>query len=487
MQDLNLSSPREILNILGQTFEAARSNKDISCLRKSLDASLKVDLTPFSSQEVSTFHYFVSNGWSYMLVLTHTNPEDIPCDSFFYEKEIYHLRCALAHSSLKKDTHVCEILTNLGFALSHVGRYAEAQEYFNRALAVNSEFGMALGNKGYGLYCYARVVHDGAHQFIFLQYARKLLMEAIATNNVYEDVRSGFRDLANHISTMFPLDELENFRQYDNSFAALSNDEVDYRTWCMNNVLFLNPLNDVLSQNVVAYDFLHTPIMTLKNGEKPIFQSIYNQIKQEFVSARFLYYEGITNYYNKHYSDNNVKLYRSFDSPLYSLSVEKVKIAFRMSYSIFDKIAYLLNIYLDLNIDKNRISFRNIWHEKGNKRNPVNKSIFKKDNWSLQGLYWLSKDLDEGADSPIEPEAKEISTIRNFIEHKSFKVVLFKNICYSELPETYEIEKYDFYEKTLKLLKLTRSALLYLSSILYEEESLKGTLGDVWTVDMEEL
>lgn len=158
-----------------------------------------------------------------------------------------------------------------------------------------------------------------------------------------------------------------------------------------------------------------------------------------------------------------------------------------MSYSIFDKIAYLLNIYLSLNIDKNRISFRNIWHEKGNKRNPVNKSIFKKDNWSLQGLYWLSKDLDEGADSPIEPEAKEIATIRNFIEHKSFKVVLFKNICYDELPDTYEIEKHDFNEKTLKLLKLTRSALLYLSSILYEEESLKSPLGGVGTIDMEEL
>lgn len=325
MRDLNLSSPREILNILGQTFETARSNKDISSLRKCLDASVKVDLTPFSSEEVSTFHYFVSNGWSYMLLLTHTNPEDIPCDSHFHEKEIYHLRCALTHSSLKKDTHVCEILTNFGCALSHVGRYTEAQEYFNRALAVNSEFGMALGNKGYGLYRYARVMYDGVHQFIFLQYARKLLMEAAAKNNVYEDVRSGFRDLADHISTMYPLNELENFRQYDNSFATLSDDEVDYRTWCMNNALFLNSLNDVLNQNVVAYDFLHTPTMTLKNGEKPIFQSIYNQIKQEFVSARFLYYEGVTNDYNKHYSDNDVKLYDYLTIPFIRSPLKKSK------------------------------------------------------------------------------------------------------------------------------------------------------------------
>lgn len=324
MRDLNLSSPCEILNILGLTFETARSDNDTSSLRKCLEVTGKVDLTPFNSEETSTFHYFVANGWSYLLKLTHSNPEDIPCDSHFYEKEIYHLRCALTHSSFKKDSHICEILTNLGCALSHVGRYAEAQEYFNKALSVNTEFGMALGNKGYGLYRYARVMYDGVHQFIFLQYARKFLMEAATKDNVYEDVRRGFSDLANHISTMYPLNELENFRQYNNSFATLSDDEVDYRTWCMNNKLFLNPLNDVLSQNIVTYDFLHTPTMTLKNGEKPIFQSIYNQIKQEFVSARFLYYEGVTNDYNKHYSDNDVKLYRLFDSPIYSLSVEKV-------------------------------------------------------------------------------------------------------------------------------------------------------------------
>lgn len=55
---------------------------------KSIHAAVNVDLTSFSSEEVSMFHYFVSNGWSYMLVLTHTNPEDIPCDSRFYEKTL---------------------------------------------------------------------------------------------------------------------------------------------------------------------------------------------------------------------------------------------------------------------------------------------------------------------------------------------------------------------------------------------------------------
>ncbi len=33
------------------------------------------------------------------------------------------------------------------------------------------------------------------------------------------------------------------------------------------------------------------------------------------------------------------------------------------------------------------------------------------------------------------------------MEHKSFKIVEGKNICWNESPETYEIERLDFYDK----------------------------------------
>lgn len=87
---------------------------------------------------------------------------------------------------------------------------------------------------------------------------------------------------------------------------------------------------------------------------------------------------------------------------------------------------------------------------------------------------------------PTEAEAKEIATIRNFIEHKSFKVVEAKNRCWDEAPETYEIEQGAFFDKTMRLLRLTRSALIYLSSVIYEEENYKAPLdGEVRVVEME--
>ena len=62
------------------------------------------------------------------------------------------------------------------------------------------------------------------------------------------------------------------------------------------------------------------------------------------------------------------------------------------------------------------------------------------------------------------------------------------NPCWDEAPETYEIEQDAFYDKTMRLLRLTRSALLYLSSAIYEEESSRAPLeGMVRKVEMEML
>jgi len=482
--NINTYAPNELLNLFAKIFETSNDNGDLISLKDGLDQSSKVDLSRFNDEQKSTFHFFVANGWGYVLRLKHQNSDEIPINSKEVEKEIFHLRLALHYIGTTENVNACQIYTNLGCVFDHIGRYSEAQEYFNKALAIDSNFGMALGNKGLGLYWYARVVFDGVHQFIFLQHARKYLLESTQKQDVYTKARISFRDLADHIATGYPLEDLNDFKIYKDYLQHLSNDEILYRQWCMDHGLFLNPLNDVLNQNIVAHDILHTPTMILKRDEKPIYLSMYNQMKQEFVSARYLFYEGLTTE-TTHFSDKDVVLYRAFDFPLYSLPLEKVKIAFRVCYSIFDKIAYLINIYLDLNVDKNRVSFRNIWHKKGNRNNPINEEIFSSQNRALQALFWLSKDLDEGANSPIEPEAKEIALMRNFIEHKSFKIVDLKNACWEEAPETYEIERFDFNDKVFKILKLTRSALIYLSAFLYEEESNRAIKGATKTMTMD--
>ena len=98
-----------------------------------------------------------------------------------------------------------------------------------------------------------------------------------------------------------------------------------------------------------------TPSIVVKPGEGMHFQGFYNQLKQEYASARYLYYEGTTPT-TPHFSDKGVLLINTLDYPCYSLAVEKMKMAFRMAYSLLDKVAYFLNDHLALGVPERKVN-----------------------------------------------------------------------------------------------------------------------------------
>lgn len=117
----------------------------------------------------------------------------------------------------------------------------------------------------------------------------------------------------------------------------------------------------------------------------------------------------------------------------------------------------------------------NLWYKKGDKNKGIHPQIELSENWALRGLYWLSKDFsDYDFGDSIEPESKDIALIRNFIEHKSFKIVETFNPNWTEQTKTYEIDRSLFYDKTFKIIKICRSAIMYLSFCLNIEEDKKN-------------
>ncbi len=484
--DFKTKSPKEILEVIGDLFESSRIDKDLERLKASIQKSLAIDTQDFDVHSKAILFYFIGNAWSYVHSIKHPN-EAFPLETEELEKQIFYLRRAYELIKTCDDNFIaCQILTNIGNLFSQIGRFSEAQEYFDLCLRINNNFGMSLGNKGFGLFYYARVVFEPVQQFIFLQYSRKYLLKSLLAEDVYLDAKYAFHNIVKQIESSYPTDGLDNLRDYDNYYKGLSKKEIEYRQWSAENKLFINPLNDILSDSVVAQDHLFTPSMILGFDEKPIYQSIFNQLKQEYVSARYLFFESLFQY-KPHFSDKDVVLMDTLDYAVYSFSLEKTKIAFRVCYSLFDKISYLINIYFKLGHDPGRVNFRTIWYNKGDKKKGFKSELLNKNNWALRGLFWLSKDLDEkDFDSPIEPEAKEIATIRNFLEHKSFKIVESSNSEWTEETETYEIERSLFNDKTLKMLKLSRSALMYLSFLIHEEENQrKKTMGNKIAIPIE--
>ncbi len=482
--DFEQEEPSIIIEKLGALIEKARQGNIITELERLIDILSKcIGNSKFNLREKGLLHYFSGNAWSYIQKIKYSN-EEFPLETIELENQITHLRIAHNYISKTDDTfNKCQILTNLGNLFSHIGRFSESQNFFNKCLELDKDFGMAIGNRGFSLYYYARVIFDPVDQFIFMQYSRRDLLKAISSNQVYKEAKYAFTNMIVNIESAFSLSELNNFITYDSFGKDLKDDEKKYREWCAESKLFINPLNDIFTESVVARDSLFIPLMILPPKDKLLYHSMFNQLKQEFTTARFLYYESIQNNL-PHFADKDVVLMNTLDYSVYSISLEKIKIAFRVCYSLFDKIAYFINMYLDLGFDLNRVTFRTIWYNNLDKRKGVNSQLLTTKNWAMRGLFWLSKDFyEEELGRSIEPEAKEIATIRNFIEHKSFKIVESGNYDWTEKTETFEIDRSLFYDKTFKLLELGRSALMYLSFLVYDEERKKQN-GNIYQLVM---
>ena len=116
------------------------------------------------------------------------------------------------------------------------------------------------------------------------------------------------------------------------------------------------------------------------------------------------------------------------DRVTYSMAAEYLKIAFRCSYSLFDKIAYFVNAYSSIEFPERSANFRGLWFDvdDGKAKSSLNvRTLFEASrNWPLRGLFSLSRDLDAPDLQVVaQPDAKELADTRNHLEHKHLKLV----------------------------------------------------------------
>ncbi|MFZ0034370.1 MAG: LA2681 family HEPN domain-containing protein [Sedimentisphaerales bacterium] len=444
-----------------------------------------------SEMQKSTIYYFAGNAWSGLRALKHSNTKAVwDWQQTEIENEILNFRLFnRCLTSDKNSSYFCQANTNLGNTLSHVGRFIDAIMYWDAALKCNPSFGMALANKGYGLISYARSLYDNGHVGIFLKFAYSFLKRGLETKEVHLGARKVFDHAIEDIETRTSKRFLEEALDMNSHTLGDSEAEKKYRKWCLNNQLFVNPLNDLGPYNIAARDVLSCPSITtsIDDGSyfPPVYFTFYNQLKQEYGSARYLFYESLQTQ-EPHYSDSDVQLYNTLDYPCYGLNIEKAKIVFRMAYSIFDKIAYFINEYLKLRAPETKVSFKTIWYEKQKKHEGLRKEFVDFENWPLRGLFWLAKDLSENRSEfyeSMEPDAKDLVKTRNYLEHKYLTITEYDMSTVDEKRDNeknkiYVIQREEFVLKTLRLMKLARAALIYLSLGIHIEERKKTSKVD---------
>jgi hypothetical protein len=128
------------------------------------------------------------------------------------------------------------------------------------------------------------------------------------------------------------------------------------------------------------------------------------------------------------------------------------------------------------------VSFKTFWYKGQERGKGLRAEFTKRPNWPLRGLFWLSKDLYEpapGFREAVEPDAEQLAEIRNHLEHKYLKIhdMLVGRV---ELPDpladslAFSMGRHDFEAKALRLLKMARAALIYLSLGVHGEERRKA-------------
>ncbi len=381
----------------------------------------------------------------------------------------------------------CAVLTNLGGLLNTVGRFVEALEYWRRALEINSKFGMAWGNRGVGLRTYAVAAYDPWHQHMLINGAYASFNRAFADEIIY-NVGDGpsieyFLSERKGIEERVEVGLLHEPPPPTTSEPGRSKIERAHRRWCLDEGLFLNPINDLGGDGTAALDDLLLPSFVAPITEPPSLMGFFNQIKQEYVAARWAAYEGIRQK-RFHFADRDVELYNTLDYSSYSMAVERTRQAFRSAYSIFDKIAVFINEYMKLGLPSKSVYFRGIWYKNGDARQRILSDEFTKiENLPMRGLYWLAKDLyQEGFRDVTEPEAHALHEIRNQLEHGYLKVHEILIPQPAELNSmdamwrdamAYSIQRENFEVKTLRVLKLVRASLIYLCFAMHREEAVR--------------
>jgi tetratricopeptide (TPR) repeat protein len=401
------------------------------------------------------------------------------------DSEILELRRAIQHIGFVELDKVAQAqaYTNLGNILNHTGRFIEAIECWDLALSIIPRFAMASGNRGIGISDYGSALYDPGHERVLMLFAGHSLAEACDENafNESPDNYLGieyFSKRLNDIFSHYDLAHIDSNIDFEKHSMGRSKTEKEYRRWCLRNRLFINPLNDVCASPIAAQDVMTLPSITtsVKDGpHPPTVIHYFNILKQEYCAARYALYEAITAS-GVHYSDRKVLLLNTLDYPKFGFAVERMKMAFRGAYAVFDKTAFFLNSYFELGRSELHVNFRNVWFEEG-KTKSLHPKLDGMANWPLRGLFWLSKDIFENHFKQVtDPDAQSLYELRNHMEHKFVSVHsnFFSIISPSETLDSkagiFDISDEELRLKALRQLKLARATIMYLSLAVHAEE-----------------
>ena len=466
--------PSDTMKKLGIAIDDAYDNGDANLLTQ-LEEECKVLAKKSEGKTRIYLLYFQANAVNGIIKANSQNQNPSWDDDLSnWIKNILLLRHSVSDPTFRSVdiTLQCQIRTNLANTLSGLSRPVAAVEQYIKALSVQPFYAKTLLGLSSSIQHIASSIYDDGHQTVLMAHVLSLINQALDGKAIWEGDREVFaphaEDRRKWISDNLERVEYDPEFDLDNFSLGNTEEERAYRTWCLRERLFVNPMNEPLTNNVAATDVFHLPSHNYI-GEVARFPDYFNLLKQEYVSARYRLFVAMHNR-APDFIMQDVLLLDGGQDQVLGHQADELRTAYKSAYSMFDKISIFLNSRLKLGLKPKQVTFRNIWFERQPDQTLGLRTKFKQSqNWALRGLFFLSKDLyDDNFQEVAEPDAAKLNQLRNQIEHRF--LILHQLPQNTPRGEQWAISVEELQQKTIRILRLAREALFYLSIAMNLEE-----------------
>lgn len=464
IKESEITETTKMLQVCGSDIEDVLAGKKD---RDSLDTIISVLSKQLGDGNLNLFDKMLANyllGESYNVLIKKTcSPQDAQFNNPIVWKAVYFYRMALVYVKdifekkqialfVTAKLHKYSALIQLGDVYSHMGRFQNGIEYYKAAALLypndyrwKFHFGFTLFN--------THSYYERAAEGFVVSLMKDLIRDCLDKKEYSQTANNVYNIIKGWKSPDFNNDKPTNYE---------ATEEGDYNHWVNQNILRLNAYNDInytstlCQEDSLYFDGVYSP-KTDPDSWRRLFQML-NEVKQEYVSARYMLYSYFKKSGSNHMSDKNVRLADVYDRSNYSFHLELAKSAFRSLYSILDKIAFALNDYLDLDMNPERVNFSNVWYE-NSKSYRIKEEIQKyKSLYSLAGLLFIRNDIYGGADDYLQAEeTKLLKKVRNAIEHRA--IIIVDDGILEDDGSVLNISRMEFECVSINLIKMVRQAI----------------------------
>lgn len=436
--------------------------------------------------------YNLGNGYSSLYSIAKRDGQVFDPDrTSLVDAKHWYRRAIADQSQLAVDLRV-QLWVNYGNCLSGLGRSVDAISAYDQALALVGTHPMALGNMAIELHHYATL----SRHPIFILDALEMLDSALQSDSIERYggpmARPHFAHAREGIAETIKIRGLAYTSSAGEEAPNLTGHVGDYVRFCSQHHLFLNVcLGCQRCKRFSRDDFAFSMVGGInQNARFTRLARVINEIKEQYAFARFLLFQSQEPPIDTIAVDRLTSYIDNLDYGLYGTRAASLKTAFESAYGIFDKIAYFLDDYLELRVKpETKITFSassEVWRPKGTSN--LRGELLALGNHDLFALYDMARDFHvDGQDRSRDGFYGHIRRIRNRLAHE-YVVPHIEPLHWTseaDRPECH-LAYEELVSETVTLMKLARTAVIYLIGFIDQEERRKthAVNGPVGTIEV---